>query len=208
MTITLPNNRTRPGVIAAVGTVATAPAPGRANSMPTATVLVNPTDLAATGSWDPAPVNRPSPSPSPPPPMTSWLSPLTPASPGLAATTLSSSSARTACTIWSGSLWVSSTTPTVWSKSPASGSPLANRWGASPMTTTTAVAAGATAGRRRPILEGDPVTKVYSLDPLVTAARGHLHRDCRGASRTGRPVRVGQDHPPAPDGNIGSAYNV
>ncbi len=55
--ITLPNNQTTPGVISSVGTVATAPASGSANSSPTITVLVNPTDPAATGTWDQAPVN-------------------------------------------------------------------------------------------------------------------------------------------------------
>jgi hypothetical protein len=57
VTITLPNNQTTPGVIASVGTVATAPASGSSNSSPTITVLVNPTDPAATGTWDEAPVN-------------------------------------------------------------------------------------------------------------------------------------------------------
>ena len=69
--ITLPNNRTTPGVIASVGTVATATSStsssdsssgssgssGSASSGPTVTVLVTPTDPAATGSWDQAPVN-------------------------------------------------------------------------------------------------------------------------------------------------------
>jgi hypothetical protein len=69
--ITLPNNRTTPGVIASVGTVATAASSssssdtssgssgssGSASSGPTVTVLVTPTDPAATGSWDQAPVN-------------------------------------------------------------------------------------------------------------------------------------------------------
>lgn len=57
VTITLPNNQTTPGVISSVGTVATAPASGGSDSTPTVTVLVNPTDPAATGSWDQAPVN-------------------------------------------------------------------------------------------------------------------------------------------------------
>jgi hypothetical protein len=66
--ITLPNNRTTPGVVASVGTVATAASSssasdtssgssGSASSGPTVTVLVTPTDPAATGSWDQAPVN-------------------------------------------------------------------------------------------------------------------------------------------------------
>jgi hypothetical protein len=54
VTITLPNNETTPGVISSVGTVATTPAGG---GSPTITVLVSPTDPAATGSWDQAPVN-------------------------------------------------------------------------------------------------------------------------------------------------------
>jgi hypothetical protein len=60
VTITLPNNQTTPGVISSVGTVATTPASsgsGSANSSPTITVLVNPTDPTATGTWDQAPVN-------------------------------------------------------------------------------------------------------------------------------------------------------
>jgi hypothetical protein len=57
VTITLPNNQTTPGVIASVGTVATAPALGSSNSSPTITVVVNPKDPAATGMWDQAPVN-------------------------------------------------------------------------------------------------------------------------------------------------------
>jgi hypothetical protein len=54
VTITLPNNQTTPGVISSVGTVATA---GQNGGSPTITVVVNPTDPAATGSWDQAPVN-------------------------------------------------------------------------------------------------------------------------------------------------------
>ena len=57
VTITLPNNQTTPGVISSVGTVATTPASGSSSSTPTITVLVNPTDPAATGTWDQAPVN-------------------------------------------------------------------------------------------------------------------------------------------------------
>jgi hypothetical protein len=60
VTITLPNNQTTPGVISSVGTVATTPASsgsGSTNSSPTITVLVNPTDPTATGTWDQAPVN-------------------------------------------------------------------------------------------------------------------------------------------------------
>jgi hypothetical protein len=60
VTITLPNNQTTPGLISSVGTVATTPASsvsGSANSSPTITVLVSPTDPTATGTWDQASVN-------------------------------------------------------------------------------------------------------------------------------------------------------
>lgn len=61
VTITLPDDRTTPGVISSVGTVATAPPStgtgGSGSSTPTITVLVKPTDPAATGTWDQAPVN-------------------------------------------------------------------------------------------------------------------------------------------------------
>jgi hypothetical protein len=56
--ITLPNNQSTPGRVTSVGTVATAPSgsgPG-ANSFPTVTVNIEPTDPAATGSLDQAPV--------------------------------------------------------------------------------------------------------------------------------------------------------
>ncbi|MCL2395098.1 MAG: HlyD family efflux transporter periplasmic adaptor subunit [Acidimicrobiaceae bacterium] len=59
VTITLPNNATTPGVVSSVGSVATTPSgngQGGGGSGPTVTVLVNPTDQAATGSWDQAPV--------------------------------------------------------------------------------------------------------------------------------------------------------
>jgi hypothetical protein len=59
VTITLPDNRTTPGVVAAVGTVATTPSDnggGNGNSTPTITVDVTPTDPADTGSLDQAPV--------------------------------------------------------------------------------------------------------------------------------------------------------
>jgi hypothetical protein len=56
VTMTLPNNQTTPGVISSVGTVATAPASDSSNTTPIITVLVNPIDPAATGSWDQAPV--------------------------------------------------------------------------------------------------------------------------------------------------------
>ena len=54
VTITLPNDQTTPGVISSVGSVATTPSGG---GSPTITVLVNPTDSAATGTWDQAPVD-------------------------------------------------------------------------------------------------------------------------------------------------------
>jgi Putative peptidoglycan binding domain len=56
VTITLPDNRATAGVVSSVGTVAAAPAGGGSNSTPTITVLVSPTDPAATGTWDQAPV--------------------------------------------------------------------------------------------------------------------------------------------------------
>ena len=56
VTITLPNNQITPGVISSVGTVATTPPSGSSSSSPTITVLVDPSDPAATGSWDQAPV--------------------------------------------------------------------------------------------------------------------------------------------------------
>jgi len=54
--ITLPNNQITPGVITSVGTVATTPSASSSSSSPIITVLVKPTDPAATGSWDEAPV--------------------------------------------------------------------------------------------------------------------------------------------------------
>ena len=73
VTITLPSNQTTPGVISSVGTVATTASSGSSGSSassgatsgsgssgsgtPTITVLVTPTDPAATGAWDQAPVN-------------------------------------------------------------------------------------------------------------------------------------------------------
>ena len=54
VTISLPNNQTTTGTVTSVGTVATTPASG---GTPTVTVLANPTDPAATGAWDQAPVN-------------------------------------------------------------------------------------------------------------------------------------------------------
>jgi multidrug efflux pump subunit AcrA (membrane-fusion protein) len=61
VTIALPNNENTPGVISSVGTVATTPSSSSSASSgpssPTITVLVNPTDPAATGTWDQASVN-------------------------------------------------------------------------------------------------------------------------------------------------------
>jgi hypothetical protein len=77
VSITLPNNRTTPGVVSSVGAVATCPSssgPGGAgvssaapgtdacssngsgSSTPTITVGVTPSDRATTGTWDQAPV--------------------------------------------------------------------------------------------------------------------------------------------------------
>lgn len=56
VSITLPNNRTTPGLVSDIGTVATAPASGATNTSPTISVEVIPTDPAATGSLDQAPV--------------------------------------------------------------------------------------------------------------------------------------------------------
>jgi hypothetical protein len=53
VTITLPDNRTTPGVVMSVGSVATAPSAG---GTPTVNVEVAPTDPGATGSLDQAPV--------------------------------------------------------------------------------------------------------------------------------------------------------
>jgi hypothetical protein len=55
VTITLPNGRTTPGRVTAVGKVATTPASG-SNSGPTVEVEITPTDPAATGTLDQAPV--------------------------------------------------------------------------------------------------------------------------------------------------------
>jgi hypothetical protein len=57
VTIILPNNKTTPGLISSVGTVAAAPAPGSSDDSPTITVLVQLTDPAATGTEDQAPVD-------------------------------------------------------------------------------------------------------------------------------------------------------
>jgi Putative peptidoglycan binding domain len=54
VTITLPDNEATPGVISSVGTVATA---GQNGGSSTITVLVKPTDPAATGDWAQAPVD-------------------------------------------------------------------------------------------------------------------------------------------------------
>jgi hypothetical protein len=59
--ITLPDNSTTPGVVTSVGTVATTPSTsngegGTGSSTPTVTVEVQPTNPAATGSLDQAPV--------------------------------------------------------------------------------------------------------------------------------------------------------
>ena len=56
VTITLPDGQTTPGVVSTVGTVATAPALGSSDSTPTIPVEVTPSDPAATGSLDQAPV--------------------------------------------------------------------------------------------------------------------------------------------------------
>jgi multidrug resistance efflux pump len=62
VTITLPDNRTTPGKVSYVGTVATTPSSsgdqgGGGSSSPTIEVDVTPTDPAATGHLDQAPVN-------------------------------------------------------------------------------------------------------------------------------------------------------
>jgi hypothetical protein len=62
VTITLPNNSTTPGRVSYVGTVATVPSSGSGGSgdgsgTPTIEVDVTPTDPAATGRLDQAPVN-------------------------------------------------------------------------------------------------------------------------------------------------------
>jgi hypothetical protein len=60
VTITLPDNRTTPGVVFSVGTVAVSPANsgsgGSGDAIPTITVDVIPSDPAGTGTWDQAPV--------------------------------------------------------------------------------------------------------------------------------------------------------
>lgn len=55
VSLTLPNGQTTPGVVAAVGKVATVPA-GNSGSSPTVEVDITPTDAAATGTLDQAPV--------------------------------------------------------------------------------------------------------------------------------------------------------
>jgi hypothetical protein len=56
VSITLPDNRTTPGVVSSVGTVATTPSNNQGSSPPTVTVLITPSNPAATGSLDQAPV--------------------------------------------------------------------------------------------------------------------------------------------------------
>jgi Putative peptidoglycan binding domain len=53
VTITLPDNQTTPGVVSSVGTVATTPS---GSTTPVITVNITPTDPAATGTLDQAPV--------------------------------------------------------------------------------------------------------------------------------------------------------
>ncbi len=55
VTITLPDNRTTPGTVTSVGTVAVATATGQ-DSTPTVPVTIRPTDPTATAGWDQAPV--------------------------------------------------------------------------------------------------------------------------------------------------------
>jgi hypothetical protein len=55
--ITLPNNQSTTGMVSSVGSVATTPGSESSNTSPTITVLVTPTDPAATGTWDQAPVS-------------------------------------------------------------------------------------------------------------------------------------------------------
>jgi peptidoglycan hydrolase-like protein with peptidoglycan-binding domain len=56
-TITLPNNETTPGVVSSVGTVATRPSgDGNQNQPPTVDVQITPSNPAATGRLDQAPV--------------------------------------------------------------------------------------------------------------------------------------------------------
>jgi Putative peptidoglycan binding domain len=70
VSIILPSNATTPGVVSSVGSVATSSSSdsgssgsssgdsgSSGSSSPTITVLVNPSDPAATGTWDQAPVN-------------------------------------------------------------------------------------------------------------------------------------------------------
>jgi hypothetical protein len=58
VTITLPDNQTTPGVVSSVGTVAVTPASAASggSSTPTITVEITPSDPAATGTLDQAPV--------------------------------------------------------------------------------------------------------------------------------------------------------
>jgi hypothetical protein len=58
VTITLPSNRTTAGTVTSVGTVATQPPSNGpdSNSQPTVDVVITPTDSAATGNLDAAPV--------------------------------------------------------------------------------------------------------------------------------------------------------
>jgi hypothetical protein len=58
VTITLPDGRTTAGTVTAVGKVASAGSnnPGGSEGGPTVPVTIRPTDAAATGSWDQAPV--------------------------------------------------------------------------------------------------------------------------------------------------------
>jgi hypothetical protein len=57
VTITLPDNQTTPGVVSSIGTVATTPSSASGgSSTPTVTVDITPSNPAATGSLDQAPV--------------------------------------------------------------------------------------------------------------------------------------------------------
>ncbi len=56
VTITLPDNRTTPGRVSSVGTVATTPTGGGSDSTPTIAVDVALTHPTASGGWDKAPV--------------------------------------------------------------------------------------------------------------------------------------------------------
>ena len=210
VTITLPDNSTTPGRISYVGTVATVPSNsdqgGGGSSTPTIEVDVTPTDPAATGRLDQAPVNVSITTASVNNALVVPVNALLAlASGGYAVEVIGAGGVRHLVAVNLGLFDDADGLVQVTGTSLTAGHARGGSERMSPVSETDStliLPAPAGDGSADTVLELDDVSKIYGSEPPVIALDGRqLQRPPRRAARDRRALRLGQVDAAAPDGH-------